>query len=290
MAKVYDALRRAEEQRRQRAGQSEPEVESALAWEPPAKPAGARKTARPRSLWKNLRSWLPTRPAGAGEDGASEINKRRIALLQPDSYVAEQFRTLRARITSLAAERPIRTISVTSPRAGEGKSTAAINLAVVSAMQLEARVCLVDCDLRKPRIHSSLGLQPKVGLAELLSGEATLDEALLDVEGIGLKVLPVRTLPPNPSELLAASRMRQLVEELSQRFDRVILDTPAALALPDAKTVCELCDGIVMVVRADQTREQDIEATLDILDRRRVLGLVLNGVRAPQGRYSYYPY
>jgi len=290
MAKVYDALRRAEEQRRQRAGQGEPEVSAPLQWEPPATPSSAKGAAGSRSLWTHLRSWLPVRHARKAADGAGEINKRRIALLQPDSYVAEQFRTLRARIDSLAAERPIRCISVTSPLAGEGKSTAAINLAVVSAMQLEARVCLVDCDLRKPKIHSSLGLQPQAGLAEVLAGEATLDEALLDVEGTGLRVLPVRTLPPNPSELLAASRMRQLVKELSERFDRVILDTPAALAMPDAKIVSELCDGVVMVIRADRTTEQDIEATLDFLDRRRVLGLVLNGVRAPQGRYSYYPY
>jgi capsular exopolysaccharide synthesis family protein len=292
MAKVYDALRRAEEQRRERAGQTAPEAAQApLAWEPPARaPAAPPRAPGARGLFSGLRERISLRRFRAPEDTAAEINKRRIALLQPDSFVAEQFRTLRSRIDSLAADRPLRSIAITSPLAGEGKSTAAINLAIVTAMQIDARVCLVDCDLRKPKIHRSLGLSPRFGLAEVLSGEASLEDALIPVEGTSLSVLAVRHQPSNPSELLATARMRQLVRELGERFDRVILDTPAALSLPDAKIVSDLCDGIVMVVRADTTRRDDVEATLEFLDRRRLLGLVLNGARVPSGRYSYYPY
>jgi len=286
MAKIYDALRRAEESRRERAGQSTPEVAAPLAWEPPAR---GREERRRTSLWERLRGLAPGGRRAAA-DSATDINKRRIALLQPDSYVAEQFRTLRARIDAVAAERPVRTLAVTSALAGEGKSTAAINLAVVSAMQLETRVCLVDCDLRKPKIHRSLGIQPKAGLAEVLEGETALDEALVAVEGLSLQVLGVRKQPPNPAELLSGPGMRQLVRELAERFDRVVLDTPATLSLPDAKIVSALCDGLVMVVRADVTPSEDLEAALDLLDRQRVLGLVLNGAQVDQGRYSYYPY
>ena len=100
---------------------------------------------------------------------AGEVNKRRIALIQPDSYVAEQFRALRGRIDALAAERPIRTIVVTSALPGEGKTTAAINLAIVTALSLGRRVLLIDCDLRKPKVHQALGLRPEAGLAEVLS-------------------------------------------------------------------------------------------------------------------------
>jgi Mrp family chromosome partitioning ATPase len=81
--------------------------------------------------------------------------------------------------------------------------------------------------------------------------------------------------------------MRELIEEVSRRYDRVFLDTPAALGVPDAKAVCELCDGLLMVVRADSTPQAEIEAALDILDRRRLLGLVLNGAQVDQGRYGY---
>ena len=115
----------------------------------------------------------------------------------------------------------------------------------------------------------------------------TLDQAILKVEGMNLEVLPVRGRPSNPSELLSSPRMRELVEEVARRYDRVILDTPAALGVPDAKAVAELCDGVVLVVRADVTSQQDAEATLELLDRSRLLGVVLNGAHVDRGRYGY---
>jgi capsular exopolysaccharide synthesis family protein len=206
-------------------------------------------------------------------------NKRRIAMLQPDSFVAEQFRTLRARIDSLATERPVRTISFTSAMKGEGKTIAAINFALVTAMSVGRRVLLVDCDMREPQVHRTLGLRPETGLAELLTDQASLDDAIIKVDGINLEVLPVRALPPNPSELLASAKMRQVIEELARSYDTVVLDTPSALGISDAKSVSELTDGLILVVRADKTAEEDVEAALDVLDRRRILGLVLNGAR-----------
>ncbi len=281
MAKVYEALRRAEEERKRRAGD---ETSPAVPLDVPPAPASAPVAKSEREpLWKRL---VP-RVRRRGRDTATEINKRRIAMLQPDSYVAEQFRTLRGRIDAIAAQRPITTLAVSSPLAGEGKTTAAINLATVTAMSVGRRVLLVDCDLRKPKVHQALGLRPEAGLAEVLTGEVSLEQAILKVEGINLEVLAVRGRPGNPSELLSSPRMRELVEELSQHYDRVILDTPAALGVPDAKAVAELSDGIVMVVRADVTSHQDLEAALELLDREHLLGLVLNGAQVDHGRYGY---
>ena len=123
---------------------------------------------------------------------------------------------------------------------------------------------------------------------EILLNKATLDEAILKPDGVNLDVLSVRSVPPNPSELLASPEMRQLIEEAASRYDRVILDTPACLGLPDAKTISELCDGLVMVVRAGITAEEEVRAALDIFDRRRVVGLVLNGSEATREQYGYY--
>ncbi len=176
---------------------------------------------------------------------------------------------------------------VTSALPGEGKTTASVNLAVVTALSVGRRVLLIDCDLRRPKCHRALGLRPERGLAEVLNGAATLDGATIPVEGSKLDVLAVCALPANPSELLGSAAMRELVDEATSRYDRVILDTPAALGLPDAKAVCEICDGLVIVVRADATTQQDVEAVLEMLDRGRVLGMVLNGVDANQGRYGY---
>jgi capsular exopolysaccharide synthesis family protein len=221
-------------------------------------------------------------------EGANEANKRRIALLQPDSYVAEQYRSLRGRIDSLASQRTLKTLAVTSANAGEGKSTCAVNLATVTAMSIGRRVLLIDCDLRRPKIHWTLGLQPQVGLAEVLLGQATVDQAILKLDGVNLDVLPVRTIPSNPSELLASAEMKQLIEEVASRYDRIILDTPACLGLPDAKSVSEVCDGLIMVVRAGVTPKEEVQAALDILDRRLVVGMVLNGSEATREQYGYY--
>jgi capsular exopolysaccharide synthesis family protein len=285
MAKVYDALRRAEAERRRRAGQ-EPSAAGPLEWEPEASsgPTAVRAPAVERpSLWSRL--WPGRRRAQLETTG--DLNKRRIALIQPDSYVAEQFRALRGRIDAMAADKPIRTIAVTSATPGEGKTTSAINLAIVTSLSVGRRVLLVDCDLRRPKIHSSLGISSEAGLAEVLTDQIGLEQAIVKPEGMGLEILAVRGRPGNPSELLGSARMRELIEEVAARYDRVILDTPAALGLPDAKAVADLCDGIVVVVRADVTPQEDVQTVLEIMDRRRILGLVLNGAIADQGRYGY---
>ncbi len=292
MGKVYDALRRAEEQRTQRvraaaaapAAPVVPDVPVAKEGVPDYGPAPA-PPARPaqRPFWKR---WL-ARSAGAPPETVGGLNKRRITMLQPESYVAEQFRTLRGRIDALASQQPLRTIAVTSAVAGEGKTTAAVNLALVSAMSVGRRVLLVDCDLRRPKVHQSLGLHVDAGLSELLEGEATLEEAITEVQGSRLEVLPVRSLPSNPSELLSSGRMTELIEQLAQRYERVILDVPAVLGIPDAKIITDLCDGMVFVVRADSTAEEEVTSALEVVDRRRVLGMVLNGEIRGADRYGY---
>ncbi len=284
MAKVYDALRRAEEERRRKTAAPGPVAPvDPVSWEEPAAQVRAERLRAP--FW---RRWFGRGQAAATDDSIGDANKLRIALIQPESYVSEQFRMLRGRIDSLASQRPIRTVAVTSANANEGKSTAAINLAVVTSMGVSSSVLLIDCDLRRPRIHRSLGIEPKMGLAEVLLQKSRFDQARVKLDSANLDVLAVRAVPPNPSELLASDEMRRLIEEVSGRYDRIILDTPATLGLPDTKIVCELCDGLVMVVRAGVTPREDVQAALEILDRRRVLGMVLNGVDPSRERYGYY--
>jgi len=269
MGKVYDALKRAEEQRARVSESAEASLAPLV--------SSLEAPARRRSGRSWLRRLLRVRARSAAPS-SGELNKRRIALLQPQSFVAEQFRTLRARLDALAATRPLRTLAVASAIDGDGKTTAAINLALVMSMGVGRRVLLVDCDLRCPTIHESLGLRVGAGLGELLRGTAELDDALCSVEGASLTVLPVRALPLNPSELLASSTMRELIAKLSARFDTVLLDLPPTLGLPDAKIVSELCDGVLFVMRAGVTPREDVEASLEVLGRSRVVGLVLNGV------------
>jgi capsular exopolysaccharide synthesis family protein len=281
MAKHYEALQRAEQEKRRKSSGVDSPMPAAVSFEAAVAPPSRPKA--PGFLRRLLRS-----SGDQAVEGANEANKRRISLLQPDSYVAEQYRSLRGRIDALASQRPLKTLAVTSANSGEGKSTCAVNLATVTAMSVGRRVLLIDCDLRRPKVHWTLGLQPRRGLAEVLLNQATVDEAIQKLDGTNLDVLPVRTIPSNPSELLASSEMSRLLEEVAGRYDRVILDTPACLGLPDAKSVSQYCDGLVMVVRAGVTPKEEVQAALDILDRGRVIGMVLNGSDATREQYGYY--
>ena len=280
MAKIYDALRKAETERLRKTGGAGEDPER-LGWEPERDQPDA--SARSE---QGVNGGLVRRRRSANE-GGGETNKRRISLLQPESYVAEQFRALRGRIDSLGGEDGLKSVMVSSAMPGEGKTTAAVNLGIVTGLSLDRRVLLVDCDLRRPAIHRALGIQPATGLAEVLDGKAEADAAITRVKGANLDVLPVRTRPPNPSELLGSPRMAELMKELGTRYDRIFLDTPAVLGLPDARSVSEFCDGIVLVVRASSTRQEDAETVLEVLGRDRVLGIVLNGADIDQGRYGY---
>ena len=282
MPKHYEALQRAEQERRQKVSGVDVPMPASVSFEGPI--TAPQRRIKPPGLLSRL--------LGQGSDGAveqpDEANKRRIALLQPDSYVAEQYRSLRGRLDSMASQRPLKTIAVTSANSGEGKSTCSVNLATVTAMSVGRSVLLIDCDLRRPKVHWTLGLQPQVGLAEVLLNQASLEDAIQKLDGVNLDVLCVRSVPSNPSELLASPEMRKLTEDVASRYDRVIIDTPACLGLPDAKSISEVCDGLVMVVRAGVTPQEDVQAALDILDRRKVAGLVLNGSESSREQYGYY--
>ena len=280
----YEALQKAERERRRKATGDDAAPTEALDWDSTPQTA---PTSEKKSLLSRRRKSKDKKPTAQAADH-NEINKRRIAILRPESYISEQFRTLRGRIESLAAQRPIRTVGMTSANPGEGKSTAAINLAVVESLGVGQRVLLVDCDMRRPSVHRSLGVAPELGIAEVLLGRCSLADAVVKADGTNLDALVVRSQPDNPSELLASDAMRSLLEEMVQSYDRIILDTPATLGLPDSKIVSELCDGVVVVVRADTTPREEVGAVLDILDRRRILGMILNGADVSRESYGYY--
>jgi len=238
--------------------------------------AGIREALR--TAWSFVRSRGREIP---DEETASV--KRRIIQFDPYSPASEQFRAIRTRIELLNEGGACRVLAVTSALPGEGKTLTAINLSLVMAMSLERRVVLVDCDLRKPKIHSTLGLSVEFGLTEVLRGEAPLERALIELPKEGLSVLPAGALPSNPAELLGAQRLRETVAALRDRFDYVILDTPAAIPVSDPEIVCNLADGIIFVVRAGTTPREQIVRAMDNFSRERVVGIVLNSSDADAG-------
>ncbi len=204
------------------------------------------------------------------------LNPLLIAGLAPKSLAAEQYRSLRTRLAQVEGAGTLRTILVTSPQKGEGKSVTAANLALTMAQELQRRVVLVEADLRKPSLQHLFGLPPGPGLAEYLAGAAELQDVMKVLPDHNLTVIPAGVTPVNPAELLGSTAMRRLLDHLRTRFDRVLLDTPPVLPLADVAILAPLVDGSLMVVRAGYTPKPAIENALRAFDSSRLLGVVLN--------------
>ncbi len=171
----------------------------------------------------------------------------------------------------------IRALLVTSPSHGDGKSLTATNLALTMARAYDHRVCLVDTDLRLPKVHRLLGLPADVpGLSDVLAGHVPLDEALTRLDEHDLTVLPAGGCPPRPSELLATAAMRRVVDTLRSRFDCIIIDAPAVLPLSDVGALAPLVDGSVLIVRAGVTPKTAIREATAAIGGAALVGIIFN--------------
>lgn len=211
---------------------------------------------------------------------------------RPRTLISESYRSLRTALL-LSSARELKVVAVTSAMAGEGKTATASNLAVVLA-QLGRPVLIVDCDLRKPRLHQVFRVSNRLGLVNQLTATADLDAVILPTEVPNLWVLPSGPTPPNPSELLASERLRELLRTLRGRFDYVVLDTPPALAVTDSTLVGSFADGVVLTLRSNKVTREEARLVRDRLRKAdiKILGAVLNRYRAFQagvgGSYRYY--
>src|SRR4051812_20011621 len=228
----------------------------------------------------NAHSWTPAVTATAVEPeqtvSSTELDPHLVAALAPQSLAAEQYRSLRTRIKRAENGRTVRTIVVTSPNKGDGKSLTAANLAVTMAQEFQQRVLLVDADLRRPSIHKLFGFQEGQGLSDVLMGAAELNQVLIEVPDYHLTLLPAGALPSHPAELLGSAAMRRVLDTLRTRFDRVLIDMPPVAPLADLHIVAPMADALLMIVRAGVTPKPAIERALAGLDMTKVLGLVLN--------------
>ncbi len=204
----------------------------------------------------------------------------------PRSPVSEAFRSLRTNLDYTNVDQTVKKVLVSSAGPGEGKTTVAVNLAIIMA-QGGKRVLLIDADMRRPRIHAIFGLSNRVGLSTLFRGKMPLRSACHRVEGLNhLYVIPSGSLPPNPNELLASSRMEGILEEASREADLIILDSPPAL-VADYLVLAAKADGVLLVLQPGRTRADAAFAMLEQLERvkARALGVILNKI--PRNSYYY---
>lgn len=237
---------------------------------------------------------------GAKQPGSKKRRPRRLAtelppeLLvheRPASGIAEAARSLRTNLMFMNPDRPYRRLLVTSAAPSEGKTTVAVSIAI-SLAQGGMRVCIVDCDLRRPRLHRIFGRAGDVGVMNVLVGEATVEEAAKPTIVPNLYCLPCGPIPPNSADVVASDKFRHLLDDLSKHFDRIVLDSPPIVAVTDSAILSTLVDGVLLVVRAFKTtfalsrsglrNLRDVDAP--------IAGAVLNAVNLNRHEYGYQRY
>jgi capsular exopolysaccharide synthesis family protein len=212
------------------------------------------------------------------------------------THFAEAYRALRANISFSGVDNPLKTVVVTSASSNEGKTTTVINLGIIMA-QAGPRVLIVDTDLRRPSIHEVMGLWnsrrgPLLGLSNVMVGAAKMDDVIMETNFDRLGLVPAGAMPPNPSELLGSRRLQVVMNELKERADFVLFDTPPCLAYSDAFLISSLADGVLYVFRAgnqDKAAQRRVQKQMQQA-KVRILGAVFNDVDMEEstGTYSYY--
>src|SRR5215204_4570610 len=208
------------------------------------------------------------------------------------SPIAESYRHLRTSLLLSSAGQPPKTILVTSSQPSEGKTTTAINTAFMLA-QTGAEVLIIDCDLRRPRLHAQFEVTNSKGLTTWLSGERDLENLLQTfAKTPNLKVLTSGPVPPNPAELLGSEEMRRLLGILSERFAHIIIDSPPAISFTDASILSTMVDGVMLVVHGGRSSRAVVRrAKQQLLDvGAHIFGVVLNNVKLESQDYYYSGY
>ena len=221
-------------------------------------------------------------------------NPRRQILNQNSGFLAkEAYKTLRTNLRYFLRGEGCKKICITSANAGEGKSITFMNLAI-SMAETEKRVLLIDADLRRPALARLLAEKASPGLANVLAGMNTLEESVHKNVYPNLDILFSGDIPPNPSELLSSEKMHQIIEELSEQYDFILVDTPPVNVVSDTCIVASYLDGVLLLVRQNRSTKDSVSRAVSSLQLTgaRTLGFVLNGVplAADKTYQGYRPY
>lgn len=296
MSRIHEALKKAQEQR---TGSAPPgAVETTHDTPAPLAGVAPLAPAPTQGLTHSTKPAAPSVPATFAE----LLEKCPVRAWEPDRHTMlffngrkhtvgmEEFRTLRSRLYQAREKQPVRTLLVASALPGEGKTFTAANLAQAIVRQHERRALLIDGDLRRPQLHLSLGAPVSPGLSDYLLGEADEISILQKSPMNNLFFIPRGKEIPNPSELIANGRLKELIERLTPAFDWIIMDSPAAIAVADAQALANVADGLLLVVRAGVTPFDMVQKVRQEFADKLVLGVVLNCIEPREGYGSYYSY
>jgi len=222
--------------------------------------------------------------------GDSKVDPRIVAYFDPKATITEQYKILRTNLLALNKAKPPKVIVVTSSQHSEGKTITALNLAVTLAHSTKnPKVLLVDADLRRGRIWKYLGVTQKVGLADILLGEASVEDGLFHLDIEHLTFMLSGKVPENPAELLDSEVMRKFLAEVRMRFDHIIVDTPPIGTVTDSGIIGAQSDGVLMVVQAGRTQRGQLRRAQEMLEQSHcdVLGYVMTNIESHLPEYIY---
>ena len=220
----------------------------------------------------------------------SRLDPRLASFLEPGSLAVESFKMLLAKILTRKSRSRPRTIMVTSPQPMDGKTMVATNLAISISQGINEYVLLVDCDLRRPSIDRILGLNAHEGISEYLEKGVSLGPYLVKTPISKLTVLPAGKPSPNPSEPLSSEKMRQLVEELRDRYEdrHIIIDATPAQFAAETTFLASMVDGVLLVVRSGKTPRDSVLEAIENIDRNKIIGVVFNACNKSPKDYNDY--
>lgn len=202
--------------------------------------------------------------------------------------IKESYKKARTNIAYSIVQKGCKMISFTSSAKSEGKTITSVNIAIALAQQVDTKVLIIDCDLRRPRVQSVLEIPVNKGITNYLNFECEISDIIYNSKMDNLDAICCGTIPPNPSELLASDNMKDLVKELSNKYDYIIFDTPPIGVVIDALPIIKQTDGVVVVVRDNVTDITDYKKTIEILKRSEanIIGVIFNDVE-PVGKRKY---
>jgi capsular exopolysaccharide synthesis family protein len=221
-----------------------------------------------------------------GAEARRHFQEHRLTVLgDPQSIASQQYGILRLKVQRWREQTGGRVLAITSAAGGEGKSLTAINLSMALSSAVDGRVLLVDCDLRRPQVHERLGLADPPGFSDLLAvGDRDVSPFISKVGT--LYVMPGGTRLSDPAGRLSSRRTREIISRLREEFELIVLDAPPIVPVADSHLLAGLADGVLLVIRARQTRRELLQRAVESLGATNILGVVLNDVEYGDTRYA----
>jgi capsular exopolysaccharide synthesis family protein len=230
-------------------------------------------------------------PIFAGETTQEGISDELVLIHSPKSTASESFRGIRTGILFSSADTPPQVILVTSAAPGEGKSSCVANLGATLAMA-GSKVVILDCDMRRPRLHKIFNCPREIGISSVLVGTSPLSHVVVHTVVENLDLIPCGPIPPNPSEIVGSRKIKQLIDELRKHYQHILIDSPPITAVTDAVLLSQVSDSVLLVIRAGDTPKPVIQNGIEQLKNvnAHIMGAILNGIKTGRDSYYYYQY